>query len=242
MKKYSLALTVLLGSLLFSLSYAQTPGRGLDSLYSGYTPTVMNSQADVDQLFNDMPMGFKTEGFLRSGSQCFHRAQIWTYDMVRNRGITPMKVFVFYTFAYKKAYLAQFGHKFIWWFHVAPYVLTHDQYGSLKESVVDPTFADTALDMGPWSQLFVETHKPCKEWVRYQDFKNEVVEGPNAYVGTEHCYLVRVPATDFDPPAVEARDLGQTGGYQWNLADVKIAVEQACVNSTRDSFMARLGL
>ena len=153
-----------------------------------------------------------------------------------------MKVFVFYTHAYKAAYERQFGHSFVWWFHVSPYVLAKDANGQVKEFTTDPSFADKPLNIQDWSMLFVDTKKKCKEYVPYSQFRNEVEGGPDATVGTEHCYLVRVPAADYDPRAVEARDSGEVKDYQFDLRDVKAAAKLAPTNDSRDYIMSLMGL
>jgi hypothetical protein len=239
-----LRFVVLWGSfcLFLSVANADQAHVSLDHLYPGYAPTVLNSSSDVQQLFDGMPVYFGVEGRFSSGSQCFHRAEIWSYDFYRNKNINAMKVFVFYTFAYKQAYKAMKGYDFEWWFHVAPYVLNKDENGKITETVLDPTFADQPMNMADWGDLFVDTKKPCKEWVRFEDFKNEVEGGTDAVVGTEHCYLVRVPATDFDPTSVEARDVGQVTDYTWDLNQVKFAADHATLHWARDELMQRLGL
>lgn len=176
------------------------------------------------------------------GSRCFQRAEVRTYDIYRNNHINAVKVFVFYTHADKEAYQRQFSHSFVWWFHAYSYVLAKDANGQVKELTTDPSFADKPLNIQDWSMLFVDTKKKCKEYVPYSQFSNEVEGGPDATVGTEHCYLVRVPAVDYDPRAEEARDSGEVKDYQFDLRDVKAAAKLAPTNDSSDYIMSLMGL
>jgi hypothetical protein len=242
--------TFILSCGLFAFSFFNYSAQATNStpdlahLYPGYEPTVLKSSAEVQAIFDQMPTGFHMPNryFKFGGSQCYQRAELWSYDLYRNQNIKVMKTFVFYTFAYKNAYRNLTDNNFDWWFHVAPYVLNKDENGNVVESVLDPTFADTPLNMQDWSQLFVDTHVKCKEFVRYQDFKDEVVASPTSHVGTEHCYIVRVPGTDFNADSVEARDAGSISGYHFDMDQVMTSLENAPLNWEKDELKQKLGL
>ena len=228
-------------------SFAQTATTpALDQLYPGYPATVFDSKAQVDEIFsnrNKMPLGFRGASWIfGGGSQCFHRAEIWSYNLYRNYQVNAMKVFVFYTHQFKRAYKDMKNKKFDWWFHVAPYVIVRDPATSaIKEYVIDPTFAETPLEMKPWTDMFVETHRKCAEFVPFEKFRREVENGPNAVFGTEHCYIVRVPATDFSPVEVAARTAGLTSGYNWNGSQIKEALDNAPTARNKDDYKRMLG-
>jgi hypothetical protein len=244
MKKvlYSIAATLVLAASAHAQAPAAspTPGLPLDQLYPGYQATVLESPAAVNDVFNSLPREMNMGSFLVPASQCFQRAEVWSYDMYKTKHINPMKIFIFYTYAYKKWFYHESGHTFAWWFHVAPYVVNKDAKGNLTETVLDPAFSKTPLNVYDWSRLDIDNTTPCKEGVRYQDFKDEL---ENGYVGgTVQCYLVRVPGTDYDPVSVEDRDSGKLTGYDWDMGDVNYAVNHAVQSSARKDLKAELGL
>lgn len=238
MKRSVILIFTLVLSLLSFKVRAQTQVPDLEHLYAGYTPTVFKGTAEIFSLFHQMPTDF--EAGKKSKSQCFQRAEIWTYDFARNHHVAAMKVFIFYTHSYRNFKEAK-GEDFDWWFHVAPYVLYQGSSGAIQEAVLDPTFADKPMNMQAWSKLFVNSGKSCKEFVRFSDFADEVKDNASK-PSTEDCYLVRVPATDYDPNAVEARDSGSVTGYQFDLDEVAVAVENAPNPSFRKEIKNRLGL
>lgn len=232
-------------SFLFTSFLLGTPSQAveLDRLYPGYTPTVLSSFDDVQKVFDKMPTDFKADRWYNSGSQCFHRAQIWSYHFDRNLSTKAMKVFVFYTHTYKLAYHRMKKKKFDWWFHVSPYLLVKNaSTGETEEWTVDATFADKPLRMKPWTDLFVETKRKCAEYVPFEIFKNEVQVGPDAEFGNEHCYIVRVPATDFSPVDVEARSSGKKTHYNWDYNDINEALQKAPRSRSSSYFRNLLGL
>ena len=72
-------------------------------------------------------------------------------------------------------------------------------------------------------------------------FRHEVENGPDAVFGTEHCYIVRVPATDFDPIDVEARTSGQKTSYEWNYQNIEQSLDRAQTAGKREWWKKRLG-
>jgi hypothetical protein len=244
MKKvlYSIAATLVLAASAHAQAPAAsaTPGLPLDQLYPGYQATIIQSPDAVNQLFNDMPRVMQEGGFLTPASQCFQRAEIWSYDLYKTKNVNAMKIFIFYTAAYKKLVQKETGHSFAWWFHVAPYVVNKDAKGNLTESVLDPTFEKTPVNVYDWTRLDIKSDKPCKENVRYQDFQPELENGFKG--GTELCYLVRVPGTDYDPVSVENRDNGTLTGYDWDMGDVNYALNHAVIGSDRKALKETLGL
>ncbi|MBS1960185.1 MAG: hypothetical protein JST80_11980 [Bdellovibrionales bacterium] len=220
----------------------------LDQVAPGYQPTVFSSRDQVQKLFDEMPYSFRAPSLfgLNQGSQCYMRAEIWTYDWYRNQNIKAMKAFVFYTHAYKEAYKKIYKKRFDWWFHVTPYVLVRDpQTQTLTELALDATFSDNPLEMKPWTDLFVYTKRQCAEFVPYDQFRCEV-EGasdacPRTVIGTEHCYLVRVPANIYQPEDIEAYQAGRKHGFDFEINQVSESLDKAPLNSSKKFWKSRLG-
>jgi hypothetical protein len=248
-----LNLSLTLGFALFSANspaLAQTPA--LDQLIPGYRPTVFTSKDQVQKLFDDMPWTFREKKFfgIDQGSQCYMRAHIWTYDFDRNQNVKAMKAFVFYTHAYKEWYKKKYKTKFDWWFHVTPYtLLKNPETQQLEEWTLDATFSDEILPMKPWTDKFVYSQRPCKEFVPYSKFKCEVTgldrDDPTActetIMGTEHCYLVRMPATIYEPSDIEAYEAGQGNGLRWDYTQVAESLDKAPTEKSKKFWKKRLG-
>lgn len=241
--------TLMISSVAMANNAEPSPTPALDNLYPGYPVTVLNSSREADAIYQNgsmMPTGFTGSGFLRKGSECFHRAQIWGYNLQRNYQINAMKVFVFYTHTYKKQCREMKGKECQWWFHVAPYTLVRDEKTqSITEYVLDPTFnsiyADRALEMREWTNIFVETKRKCAEFVPFEKFRNEVEVGPNGVYGREHCYIVRVPATDFYVDDVAARTSGLKTHFDWDRSKVDEALEAAPLAKNKKFYRKKLG-
>ena len=230
-----------------------------NALALNYEPTVLESSSQVNQLFSKMPEGFKEEGGFRSESQCFHRAEIWTYDFHLNQHIEAMKVFVFYTFAFRKAYFQATGYPFDWWFHVAPYVIAKNATtGKTDEWVMDKTYLEKPTDIGTWSNLFATLHlrcddnhenctmqrfaddKPCAENIPYSQFINEV-QSSNPVYGKEYCYVVRMPAPVFHPENIPAVESGEIKDFTFDKGQILTALQSAPNRQSRNFFYRLLG-
>jgi hypothetical protein len=216
-----------------------------------YVPTVLDSYEQVQKVYESMSWQYFKPGARRwNPSQCYMRAHLWTYDFFKNQNsLKAMKVFVFYTHAYKEWYQQQardqeWGEsEFGWWYHVAPYVLSRspgDPQSKVQEWVLDPSFddlvasesdAEKPLNMKAWTDLFVESKKPCRENVRYEDFRCEVEKVGStcrqAIVGQEHCYLVKVPATLYTPDDVVEYQRGKIRHFYWSHSSLQESVQEA---------------
>lgn len=226
--------------------------------FPGYEPTVFTSRDQVQKVFDEMPWSFKSPTTLfgrdLGGSQCYQRAHIWSYDFARNQNIKAMKAFVFYTHTFKEWHKKHKKKKFDWWFHVTPYVLLKNpETQQIEELTLDATFSDEILPMKPWTDLFVASGRKCAENVPYQKFKCEV-EGvgadennPCEYTvkGTEHCYLVRVPATMFEPDEIEAYHASGRWDFSWNafaMGKLHESLEKAPLDKSKKDWYRRLGI
>ena len=226
---------------------------------SAYQPTILESPEQVSQIFSRMPEGFKEEGGFRSESQCFQRAEIWSYDFHRNQKIEAMKVFIFYTQAFRSAYFKATGYPFDWWFHVSPYVLAKNPTtGKTEEWVMDKTYLDRPTDIGTWSNLFATLHlrcdedhenctmkrfaddKPCAENVPIEKFMPEVRKDNPVY-GNEFCYIVRTPAPVYQPADIETAEASANPAYEWDEGQILASLKNATTGKRRSYFYQLLG-
>jgi len=158
-----------------------------------YIPSNLTSMADAQKLMN------RLKDNLKSNSQCFQRAHLWSMEMNQMAKIRSQKVFLFFT----EKYRYEFG--FHWWFHVAPFVLINGE-----EYVIDPRFFDKPVDMQTWSNFFMPSHPVCKTLSNYRNYKEY----------DEYCYLRKLPMYYFEPTEVEGRDFNSIVINDWIEAQV----------------------
>lgn len=173
----------------------------------GYEPTLLPTLEEAQR-------HFRSARSLKHKSQCFERAHVWAREMEQEFGTRSMKVFMFFTSAFRNRYQRQtfWGLRpYKWWFHVAPFVYT-GSVDSLQETVLDPEFLDQAVALEDWTFEFIgkvrhDTRRPnpsrdqarCLEASHY----NEYWRAPTT---PYYCVLRKVPMYDFQPLDVEARD------------------------------------
>src|SRR5690606_27145259 len=113
----------------------------------------LRSMAEARSVFHSQDPNMK------SCSQCFQRAQLWSYELWTGRGIKTAKVFLFFTHRYIRNY--DYG----WWFHVSPFILVNN-----KELVLDRTFTGGPLSMKQWTDVFMRNNARCPTVARYSDY------------------------------------------------------------------------
>lgn len=75
----------------------------------------------------------------RNSSECYERAHVWSFQMLKNHNINSQKVFIYFTRKYNREIFGQ------WWFHVAPAVnLNNELY------LLDPEFISKAVPFEAW--------------------------------------------------------------------------------------------
>ncbi len=215
--------------------------------FSGYNPTILNSESEVRSLFNavaDYPKMFAKRsggdnGF-RDRSQCFHRATTWQYLMDKEKGIKSQKLFVFYSNAFKRYYKQRFSREFDWWFHVAPMVLVRMADGSVQERVLDPTFANGPLTVKGWTDLFIASEQKCRDDLRFVQFGQNVgapFEGTQTSGNhTSHCFTDRAPMYDLDPMYLRDRNSGSLQDLKWKSVVLDEATNAFPVLGPRNRF------
>lgn len=226
-----------------STARAQTAPVDIAHRFPGYEPTVLASDAQVSDIFKGMETRFQylRPWKLQFGSECTQRAETWSYELNAVKKIKLQKVFVFYTLAYHEYHREQNDKKFRWWFHVAPYLLVKNGAGLVEERVIDPTFAETPLDMKGWTDIFVKSHQPCIENVPFSEFEGDVTGEGRSYNKSAHCYIVRAPMYDLFPEHADAREKGHKTALEWDLGEVRYGAK-ALTKKARKEFLARTGL
>lgn len=176
---------------------------------SFYTPTVMNSLSDAQSLFN------RQDGNTKRWSQCFNRAHGWSYDMWRMSGVNSMKVFIFFTQRYIKAY------RYKWWFHVAPFVVVQTSSGPV-EHVMDVSYSRGPTQMRPWTDMFMKNSAACPTVEKYSQYRQ------NQW--TQDCYLIKASMYYRSPSDLELLETQGRQELSWNLNEVREAREEAFRN------------
>jgi hypothetical protein len=121
-------------------------------------------------IFRGMNPTWKTK------TECTDRAQVWTYEEWKKRGLISRKVFLFFTNTYIRRY------RYHWWFHVSPYVLVKDGE-VVTERVMDRRYTRGPLFMKSWTDIFIYSKQTCAEstYRHYRQNRN----------GAAHCFVVK---------------------------------------------------
>lgn len=170
----------------------------------GYEPTILNQLADVQSLF-------RTERELNHHSQCYERAEIWTREFQQARGISSMKVFMFFTERFRQRYTHNIlfvTRPYKWWFHVAPFVYLGNQ-----EYVLDREFLNQAVPMDDWTFKFIGQVDHDNKNVSNPSRGEAACLDAGAYTQysadanpARYCVLRKVPMYYFQPVDVQASD------------------------------------
>jgi hypothetical protein len=162
----------------------------VDPLNASYVPTQFQTEQEVVNIFEDLEP-------IRSKSQCYQRAMLWSHAMWRERGVKSLKVFLFFT----RRYIREYNYK--WWFHVTPYVLMADG----TERTLDYTFTNNPLTMKDWTDEFMHNHATCPVIQNYSQYENNQE--------AEHCYLRKVPMYYYQPLDIEQADTSGVPVTTW---------------------------
>lgn len=125
----------------------------------------------------------------RKKSQCYERAYVWAHDLWETQDINSMKLFLFFTNKYIRAY------RFKWWYHVSPMSYLDD-----KEYVLDRKFARGPLQPQRWTNIFMRNNATCKSVISYFDYDKDDPD--------ESCFLIRSSMYYLGPNALRRRDQG----------------------------------
>lgn len=170
-----------------------------------YVPTTIASMALAQKYHKEARYNPKE-------SQCFNRAQVWTYEWWRNHSLKSMKILIYFSRTYIRRY------NFEWWFHIAPYVHVMEN-GKVVERVMDVKYSSGPRDFQKWANIFLRNDHPCPVITKYSDYAD--------YPYTGECYFQRTHMYTYQPADLQ---MYEAWGYQktsWNMTEVRWAYEEA---------------
>ena len=204
------------------LSVAQDQGveKLLFPIPSDYSPTIYQSSAEVERLFDSLTT--RTRG----SSQCFQRANYWAHGLWNSYGTRSMKVFLFFTEAYRALKPPRGKPTHHWWFHVAPMVYQEMPNGEIEERVLDrgwPATITAPQNLKDWSDVFVDTLRRCRVISSYQavldgqaEWRRDSRRVQREAYSRDHCLLRIVPMYVYQPGDVESYDLEGAHPSSWS--------------------------
>ncbi len=170
-----------------------------------YVPTTVKDLDTARKYFRESPYNPKE-------SQCFNRAHVWTYEWAQNHQLKSMKLLIFFTRNYIRAY------NFEWWFHISPYVHVVE-FGKTVEKVMDVKYTRGPLNFRTWTNIFMKNDAECPVVTKYSDYAD--------YPYTGDCFIMRTNMYTYQPADLEMQE---AFGYQktgWIDEEVRGAYAEA---------------
>ncbi|HXH76239.1 MAG TPA: protein-glutamine glutaminase family protein [Bacteriovoracaceae bacterium] len=178
---------------------------GMKSLMS-FTPSVIDSPEAALLIFKAARINPKD-------SQCFNRAQIWTYEWRANNNLFTSKIWLFFT----RKYIRKFAFK--WWFHVAPYLHVMEA-GQVYERVADLKYGKKGpMKVQQWTNIFLSNDSECPVVTSYSEQAN--------YPETGWCYVMKSSMYYYQPIDLEVLDKDGKERNHWNPSEVRQAYKEA---------------
>lgn len=170
-----------------------------------FTPSILKNMDQARLLFSQAKVTYKE-------SQCYDKAHAWAYDWRIQSNVYSSKIWIFFT----RKYIREFDYG--WWFHVAPMVhVVHEE--SVKERVMDPTYAKGPLKINNWSDIFMKNRSKCPVVTKYDDHAN--------YPESAYCFLMKSSMYYYQPIDLELKDLKGIIRNKWIESEVRFAFEHA---------------
>ena len=170
-----------------------------------YEPTVIENM-DLARKY------FQEARYKEKESQCYNRAQIWTYEWFAKNLIYSNKTWLFFTRKYIRKY------KFDWWFHVSPSVKVIED-GVLREKIMDAKYARGPLDLKNWTDIFLKNNANCPLVGTYSDYAN--------YPETGWCFTMRSSMFYYQPFDLEMKETWGSLKSNWIPEEIKQAYLEA---------------
>lgn len=170
-----------------------------------YEPSVVDGGRTAKRYFNESRIS-------RGSTQCYNRAEVWTYELWKKHGVKSQKIFLFFS----RKYIRE--HHFGWWFHVAPLVTTKEWSGK-SEKVFDPRFITAPRDIDWWVSKFVVSGTECKEIQSYSEYAD--------YPYSEDCYFLKAPMYIYQPLDLEMQEVWGVQKNDFSKNDLTWAYKEA---------------
>jgi hypothetical protein len=167
-----------------------------------YTPTLVANDQVLNAIFAELNPNWSSD------TQCYDKAEVWSYEEFNKRNLHSKKVFLFFT----SKYIREFRYQ--WWFHVSPFVLVNEN-GVTHEKVIDETFLATPTDIDTWTQIFMQPKMPCPSVDHYSDYANHQNES--------YCYVIKTSMYFWQPKDIQALESGTPAKTSFPAFDVKTA-------------------
>jgi hypothetical protein len=170
-----------------------------------YVPTTIASMS-IAQKYH------KEARYNPKDSQCFNRAQVWTYEWWKKHSLKSMKILIFFSRTYIRRY------NFEWWFHIAPYVHIMEN-GKVVERVMDIKYTNGPRDFQKWANIFLRNDHPCPVITKYSQYAD------HPYTG--ECYFQRTHMYTYQPADLQMYEAWDYKKTNWNMTEVRWAYEEA---------------
>jgi hypothetical protein len=177
-----------------------------EGLLDEYSPSIIASLADAQELFRDHRATKDGE------TQCYNRAEGWTYDWRTKRNVYSKKIWIFFTAKYIRKYA------FEWWFHVSPMVHVNID-GQIKERVMDMKYARGPLPTKQWTDIFMKDDALCPTVSTYADHAD--------YPESGTCFLQKTSMYFYQPADIEILEKFGTKKTAWVSSEVVQAFQEA---------------
>jgi Glutaminase len=164
-----------------------------------YTPSVLDSYDRAHTIFKNLNSDY------RNRSQCYNRAQIWSFESFKKYELKSMKVFLFFT----RKYIRNYNYE--WWFHVSPFTYVQEE-GVAVEKVLDYEFLNHPINMKNWTDIFMRNDVVCPEIQKYSDYSENQSE--------EYCYLYKTSMFYYQP--LDLRKKEETGAEKTNFVSWEV--------------------
>lgn len=182
-----------------------TSFKGMDMAPMSYVPTTIADMATAQKYHKEARYNPKE-------SQCFNRAQVWTYEWWKNHSLKSMKILIYFSRTYIRRY------NFEWWFHIAPYVHIMEN-GKVVERVMDVKYTSGPRDFQKWANIFLRNDHPCPVITKYSQYAD--------YPYTGECYFQRTHMYTYQPADLQMYEAWGYKKTSWNMTEVRWAYEEA---------------
>jgi hypothetical protein len=161
-----------------TVAVKQEPLIDLSTEKSAFRPSIIESYDKTVELYKNMRRGSLED------SQCYNRAHVWAYDWKKKLDINSMKVWIYFTRKYIRAY------NFEWWFHVSPFLYVRED-NAIVERIMDYKFTYAPLGLQDWINRFMKNKVHCPVIMTYSDYKKEADE--------DWCYIMKTNMFYYQP-------------------------------------------